>query len=115
MFNADAMKISSYHKQLGDSINFVTTEDDIRRPYDIYYIFKEKKDTPNPPIDFFTNSHVKWWGAAVKSRVKWKMSNEILMCRPDYLLYPEKNTKEERSEQVRLFNNEGQLLPRIQN
>ena len=37
LFNPDAMKISSYHKQLGDQINFVQKEEDINRPYDIYY------------------------------------------------------------------------------
>ena len=43
-FNPDVMKISSYHKQLGDTINFVTTQDDIRRPYDLYYIIKENNN-----------------------------------------------------------------------
>ena len=53
------MKISSYHKQLGDAVNFVMKPDDIYRPYDIYYIIKEKNDTPNPPYDFYTNGRVK--------------------------------------------------------
>ena len=34
----------------------------------------------------------------------------MLGCRPDYLLYPERNTKLERSEHVRLFNNDAKLL-----
>ena len=54
------MKISSYHKQCGDKINFVTKKDDIYRPYDLYYIIKENPKTPNPPFDFYTNSKVKW-------------------------------------------------------
>ena len=58
-FNPDVMKISSYHKQLGDTINFVLKKDDIRRPYDIYYIIKEKNSTPNPPGDFLLNSKIK--------------------------------------------------------
>jgi hypothetical protein len=53
------MKISSYHKQLGDSVNFILNEFDIRRPYDVYYVIKEHKSTPNPPLDFFTNNKVK--------------------------------------------------------
>ena len=113
-FNPDVMKISSYHKQLGDTINFVTTVDDIRRPYDLYYIIKEKDSTPNPPLDFFTNKKVKWWGDAYRARVKWKMSDAMLGCRPDYLLYPEYNTQLERSEHVRFFNNRAELLPIIQ-
>ena len=59
-FNPDVMKISSYHKQMGDTINFVTTQDDIRRPYDLYYIIKEDNKTPNPPLDFFTTRKIRW-------------------------------------------------------
>lgn len=58
-FNPDAMKISSYHKQLGDKINFVTKQDDIHRPYDLYYIIKEKTTTPNPPPVFFLDKNVR--------------------------------------------------------
>ena len=50
-YNVDAMRISSFHKQSGDYVNFVRTEDDIRRPYDLYYIIKEKSTTPNAPLD----------------------------------------------------------------
>lgn len=110
-FNPDIMKISSYHKQLGDTINFVTTQDDIRRPYDLYYIIKENSKTPNPPLDFFTNRKIKWWGNAYRVRVNWKMSDAMLGCRPDYLLYPEYNTQLERAEHVRFFNNNAELLP----
>lgn len=110
-FNPDVMKISSYHKQLGDTINFVTTQDDIRRPYDLYYIIKENSKTPNPPLDFFTTSKIRWWGNAYRVRVNWKMTDAMLGCRPDYLLYPEYNTQLERAEHVRFFNNNGVLLP----
>ena len=109
--NPDVMKISSYHKQMGDRVNFVLTADDINRPYDLYYIIKEETKTPMPPVDFFMRSNIRWWGKAVKKRVNWAMPDEMLICRPDYLLYPEKNTKFERSEHIRLFNDSGKLLP----
>lgn len=113
-FNPDAMKISSYHKQLGDAVNFVITQDDIYRPYDLYYIIKEKSNTPQPPYEFFLNPKVRWWGKAYRARVNWHMNDVMLGCRPDYLLYPERNTKIERSEQIRLFNNNAELLPALQ-
>lgn len=53
------MRISSYHKQKGDEVNFVQKDYDIRRPYDLYYIIKENAATPNPPLDFYTNSKVR--------------------------------------------------------
>lgn len=110
-FNPDVMKISSFHKQKGDQVNFVLKRDDIYRPYDLYYVIKEKGSTPNPPLDFFTNKRVKWWGKAFKRRINWRMDAVMLACRPDYLLYPEKNTAIERSEQLRLLDNDGQILP----
>ena len=104
------MKISSYHKQLGDYINFVQCEEDINRPYDIYYIIKNDPKTPNPPSRFFLDKNVRWWGKAYKARINWRMSDAMLGCRPDYLLYPEKNTARERAEQIRLFNNKAEPL-----
>lgn len=114
-FNPDVMKISSYHKQLGDQINFVLKEDDIYRPYDLYYIIKEKEKTPNPSSNFYLDKKVRWWGKAVKMRINWRMSDAMLGCHPDYLIYPEHNTIEERAEQIRFFNNKAQPLAWIQN
>jgi len=113
-FNPDVMKISSFHKQSGDKVNFVMEQDDIYRPYDIYYMIKENKKTKNPPLDFFTNPKVKWWGQAFKPRINWRMPPAMMACRPDYLLYPEKNTKLERAEQIRLLDNKGNMLPLVQ-
>lgn len=69
-FNPDVMKIASYHRQLGDQINFVTTQDDIYRPYELYYIIKNNSALPHPPLDFFTNKRVRWWGKAYRARIK---------------------------------------------
>ena len=112
--NVDVQKISSYHKQKGDRVNFVTSERDIHRPYDIYYIVKENKNTPNPPIEFFMDPKVKWWGEAYVMKQNWKMSDAMLACRPDYLLYPERLSRDARAEQIRLLGNNNKLLPVIQ-
>ena len=114
-FNPDAMKISSYHKQSGDTVLLVTTQDDINRPYDLYYIIKEKEKTPHPPTSFFLNPKVRWWGKCYRMRINWKMSDAMLGCRSDYQLYPEKNTKIEKSEHIRLFNDKMELIARYQN
>jgi len=53
------MKLSSYHKQLGDSVILVENEYDINRPYDIYYICREKKDAPQPPAAFFLDRNIR--------------------------------------------------------
>lgn len=113
-FNPDVMKISSYHKQLGDKVSLVTTEFDIKRAFDLFYIIKNNEKLPHPPKEFFLNPKVRWWGKAYEFKVRWKMTDAMLGCRPDYLIYPEHNTAVERSEQVRLFNNKAELLPLTQ-
>lgn len=111
MNNSDIMRLSSYYKQQGDVVNFVLKEADIWRPADIIYIFKENSKTKNPPFEFYTNSKVKWGGKANKARINWKMTEAMLGCRPDYLLYPNIDTKYERAEHIRLYNKYGEPLP----
>lgn len=111
LFNPDVMKISSYHKQKGDLVNFVLKEQDINRPFDLCYIIKEKDSTPNPPMSFYLLKNIRWWGEAYRTRVNWEMPDVMLAVRPDYLLYPEKETRIERAEHIRLFNNKAKLLP----
>jgi len=111
LINPDAQKISSYHKQCGDQVNFVQTPYDINRPYDIYYIIKENAATPNPPIEFLVNPKVRWCGAAYSMKRNWKMPDAMLACRPDYLLYPNRETRLERAEHIRLIGNSNNLLP----
>ena len=41
-------------------VNFITTDDDIKRAYDIIYIIKEKDKTPHPPQHFFFEKNVRW-------------------------------------------------------
>jgi hypothetical protein len=108
------MLISSYHKQLGDQVNFVQTEYDIKRPYNIYYILKEKDNTPNPPIQFLLDNKIKWVGAACLGKRSFKLPPEVLSCRPDYLLYPNKETRVERSDYIHLFDLDGHLLKKTQ-
>lgn len=42
------MKLSSYHQQCGDKINFITQPEHINMAYDRLYIIKEYKRTPHP-------------------------------------------------------------------
>ena len=46
--NPKAMKISSYHQQIGNLVNFVTEKYHINMLFDELYIIKEKKSTPRP-------------------------------------------------------------------
>ena len=109
-FNPDAMKISSYHKQMGDKVNFVLTPDDIYRPFDKYYIIKENSKVPNPPMDLILSKKVIWLGKAYFLKQKWTMPDVMRAARPDYLLYPNHNTKLERAEHISLLTKDGKVL-----
>lgn len=115
-FNTYVMKVSSYHKQRGDKINFVLQSCDINRPYDYCYLFRNNKDLPLPPVKMLVDKkHTRWLGRGIVGHKAWELSDEILGCRPDYQLYPnDLSTKIRRAERVRFFNNKGQLLPWIQ-
>ena len=52
-FSTDCMKISSFHKQRHDTVNFILKPEDINRPYDIIYIYKVSEKIKNPPMRFF--------------------------------------------------------------
>lgn len=114
-FNTDAMKISGWHKKCGDQVNFVISNDDIYRPYDIYYLIKETKKSSTPPVDFYMNKKVRRTGAAWSGLKKWEISDDILGARPDYLLYPHYMDTKHPYAQIRLFNNKAKPLTTIQN
>lgn len=111
--NTEAQKIASYHHQKGDKINFVQKELDITRPTDLFYLFKDNDKTPNPPLRFFSDPKVRWCGKAITYR-RYQIPDVVLACRPDYLLYPNAQTRNERAERVRLIGNNKKLLPKIQ-
>lgn len=114
--NLTAMQISSWHKQRGDTVLFITSTFDINRPFDLCYLIKEKLKTPtNLPAHFLLDKNVMWIGKAFLGRHNWTPPEDLGGCRPDYLLYPELDTKQQRAEYVSLFNSEGEFWSHLQN
>ena len=114
--NLTAMKISSWHKQKGDTVLLVTSAFDIDRAYDICYMIRENLKTPtNFPARFLVDNKVRWIGKAFLGKHNWTPPQGLAGCRPDYLLYPELDTREERAEFVSLFNPLGEFWPHLQN
>lgn len=111
--NTDCMKVSSYHKQRGDQVNFVETDYDITRPYDLIYIVKKDDSIPNPPMTFF-DKRSRVWGEGFRYLSNWKIPDVILACRPDYLLYHSLSNEFERADMAQFFNDKGELLPLTQ-
>lgn len=65
-FVVDLMKLSSYHKQLGDSVALIETELDLRRRYDLLYIYKANTDLASPPPSMMYSNKVKLMGEGFK-------------------------------------------------
>ena len=88
--NPTAMKISSFHKQQGHLINFVTEEYHINLTYDLYYIIREKSATPKPPGIFIDDKRVRLIGDNFRFFDNYYNLDPVISAvRPDYLLYPE--------------------------
>jgi hypothetical protein len=88
MPNYKVQKISSYHKQQGDLINFIEDQYSITFDFDLMYIVKEKKVTPMPPTKFIDNPKVKLIGKDFDYFDNYyEIESIISMVRPDYSLY----------------------------
>lgn len=108
------MKISSFHKQKGDKINFITLPMHIDMKYDIMYITKKDDSLKNPPLRYLNNPNSRVWGAGFRYFTNYQLAPIILACRPDYLLYPELNDSFERANALQFFDYKGRRLPKVQ-
>jgi hypothetical protein len=64
--NPEVMKISSFHKQNGDLINFVEEKGHINMPYDLFYLVKDKRRTKMPPGKLMDDDRVRLMGRYFK-------------------------------------------------
>lgn len=113
-WNYTCMKISSYHKQMGDKVFLMETPNDLDGRYDIMYICRAKNNYPLPPIKFYGKDNIKIFGNCEYMN-NYRVTDIILACRPDYSLYSKfKNVGAYHAEAIQLFNLNGKLLPKIQ-
>ena len=85
--NVDCMYLSSFYKQKGYTVNFITEIFHTKNDFDQMIIFKEYESTPLPKGNFINNNKVKLCGDGFKYHKTIKLQKQIFMCRPDYLLY----------------------------
>jgi hypothetical protein len=109
--NPTLMKISSFHKQQEDLVNFVTEEFHINLAYDIYYIMRDNKATPRAPSKLTDNKNVKLLGKGFKYFSNYYEINSIIAAtRPDYMIYPEKEKNSYYNANIAQFYHNGNLL-----
>jgi hypothetical protein len=113
--NPEVMKISSFHKQNGDLINFVEEKGHINMPYDLFYLVKDKRRTKMPPGKLMDDDRVRLMGRYFKHFPNyWLLTDVVAAVRPDYLLYPEKKYGAYYNANFVKFYNKGRKLEVIQ-
>jgi hypothetical protein len=116
--NATAMKISSFHKQLGDSVSLVIEEDDLKFKFDLLYIIRESRHTEKPSSALTDDTRSRLVGKTFRfDPNQFEIDEVIAACRPDYSLYPEpepwRKTKYSEA-QIAQFFFQGKLLKNVQ-
>lgn len=103
-----AMRISSFHKQSGDTVTLLRPKDPMPRKADRIYVLQRDNKLKHPPVKMLMDKRVKVHG--VKYFENWEPEAVLLACRPDYLLYPRGRNKYERSDAVQLTDEHRHLL-----
>ena len=118
LYNVMSMKVSSYHKQLGDEVHLIYKDWLPTNNYDIMYVIREFFHSKLPPINILDDSRTIALGGSMDyfpSYIDLPMS--IAACRPDYLLFNDKAINRRRIEKVQyiqLMNNK-KFIPLSQN
>lgn len=113
--NYKAMKLSSYHTQLGDYVNFISEEYQLTGTHDVLYLLRELRHTPFPPGDIVDDRRTILIGKefAIFEDVQ-ELSIEAAVCRPDYEIYKYKEPNiYEKASFVQFFQS-GKMLKNIQ-
>lgn len=85
--NITCMRLSSYHKQKGDEINFIEEDFQQTLGFDIMYIVRESDTTTMPSRKLLDDKRVILFGKGFKYYGAKELSSVIVSCRPDYNLY----------------------------
>lgn len=106
--NVKCMKLSSYHKQKGDEVSFITENFDIGYKYDRLYVVKDDEKGGQPPPYIMTHPKTIVIGRGVLYYRTKKIPRVIMACKPDYQLYPKvandgRGNSYERAEFVTFF------------
>ena len=102
--NYIAMKVSSYHKMMGDRVIFLSKGDHMTRLYNTCYIIKHHHGTPYPPTNLYDDDRTALMGEAFKGFDRYyEMPPKIAALRPDYTLYQDYDNVHSRSHFLQFF------------
>lgn len=111
------MKLSSYHKQTGDLINFAETSWQIKLDFDVMYVVREGAAGSLPKEIPLHNDKVYLIGNGFRYYTRYlkELPTAIDACRPDYLLYKvDEENKMTAANIIQFYSRDGKRLPVIQ-
>ena len=114
--NVLCMKLSSYHKQRGDIVNFAENNYHLRLDFDTMYVVREGPAGSLPAGIPLCDPRVYLIGKGFRfyERYMKEIPEVISACRPDYLLYRmDEDNKMTRANIIQFYSN-GKRLPLIQ-
>jgi len=113
--NMFCMQLSSYHRQLHDTVCAGLKRYQVSMEYDKIYLVRESISGGLPPIDV-KNTKVGLIGKGFKffSNYEKNLPEVINACAPDYSFYPRSKEKVDRANYVRFTNLSGKPLKEIQ-
>ena len=86
--NYKAMKLYSYHTQIGDKPILINHEYQLTGTHDVLYLIREYRHTPFPSGDILDDYRTVLIGKQFEIfDDAWVMPNEVAVCRPDYSIY----------------------------
>ena len=104
--NYKVMKLSSYHKQLGDLVVLISAESQLTNDFDIMYLIRELRNTPFPSGDYLDDYRTVLIGKQFEMFEEvQELQTDAAMCRPDYTIYTyQKQSIYTKSNYVQFFN-----------
>ena len=106
--NYRAMKLYSYHEQLGNQVILVNQEYQLTGNHDMLYLIRELRTTPFPPGDLLDDPRTILIGKEFEIfEDSQDIPLEAAVCRPNYIIYEyDKPTIYSKASFVQLFHND---------
>lgn len=113
--NYKAMKLHSYHSQIGDNPTLIDHEYQLTDKHDTLYLIREQKNTPIPGGGILDDYRTILVGKQFEIFDDvWEMPNEVAVCRPEYSIYKyDKPNIYDRASFVQFINNRS-ILKNVQ-
>lgn len=114
--NVNCMKLSSFHKQMGDKTYFINDMSELSMSYDKLYVWGENTELPPIGHKLLNDKRTILFGKRFELCGAKQLGKTILACRPDYTLYDTYGSKNSytKANFISFYTNGGERIERRQ-